>query len=60
MLHNATLTSVVTVVAKARIKPAREASIVGVMIVTKAVKPTITADKRLKRTESHLLTAQVS
>jgi hypothetical protein len=31
-----------------------------VMIVTKAVKPTITADKRLKRTESHTLTAQVS
>ena len=31
---------------------------VGVKIVTKAVKPTMTADKRLKRTESHLLTAQ--
>jgi hypothetical protein len=49
---------VVTVVAKARIKPARAASIVGVIIVTKAVKPTITPDKRLKRTESHLLTTQ--
>jgi hypothetical protein len=45
------------VVAKARIKPARAASMVGVKIVTKAVKPTITADKRLNRTESHLLTA---
>jgi hypothetical protein len=43
-----------------RIKPARAASIVGVIIVTKAVKPAITADKRLKRTVSHPLTAQVS
>ena len=53
---NATRTSRVTVVAKTRIKPARAASIVGVVIVTKAVKPTIVADNRLKRTESHLLT----
>lgn len=60
MLHNATLTSVVTVVAKARIKPARAASMVGVRIVTKAVNPTMAADKRLNRTVSHLLTAQVS
>ena len=57
---NSTLTSVVTVIAKVRIKPARAASIVGVIIVTKDVKPTITADKRLKRMESHPLTAQVS
>jgi hypothetical protein len=48
---------VVIVVAKARIKPPRAASMVDEKIVAKAVKPTITADKRLKRTESHLLTA---
>ena len=57
---NPALTSVVTVIAKVRIKPARAALIVGVIIVATAVKLTITADKRLKRTESHPLTAQVS
>jgi hypothetical protein len=51
------LTSLVAIDANARIKPARAASIDGVRIVTKAARPTMTDERRLKRTESHLLTA---
>lgn len=43
--------------AKAKAKPAIEALMVGVMRQTKAVDPTIPADKRLKRTDNQRLTA---
>jgi len=56
MHQNIARTSLETADAKARIKPARAASMVGVQIVTNAAMPTIAADKRLKRMESHLLT----
>ena len=54
----AKLTSFVTVEAKARIKPARAASMVGVRIDTKAARPTMTAEKRLNRMDNHLFTIQ--
>jgi hypothetical protein len=48
--------SIVTVEANASANPAKEAEMLGVSKATKAIAPTIPAESRLNRTESHRLT----
>ena len=49
-----------TVDENARAMPAREALMPGVSTQTKAVTPTMAADKRLKRADSHRFTVNVA
>ena len=48
--------SIVIVEAKASANPAKEAEMLGVSKATKAMAPTIPAESRLKRIDSHRLT----